>query len=50
MWVREMIPMANTLLERTIGVGTLVKERRGLTQLAAQRPCYMAKGVPCLPN
>jgi len=29
----------NTPLERTIGVGILVKARRGLPPLAAQRPC-----------
>ena len=30
---------SNTPLERTIGVGILVKERQRLTPLAAQRPC-----------
>jgi hypothetical protein len=32
---------SNTRIERTISVGILVRERRGLPLLAAHPPCYM---------
>ena len=37
--IRQTILMANTRIERTIGVGILVEERRGLPPLAAHPPC-----------
>ena len=37
--MRQLSVPQNTPLERTIGASILVKERRGLAPLAAQRPC-----------
>jgi len=39
-YVDRQSGLANTRIERTIGAGILVKERRGLAPLAAEAPCW----------